>query len=343
MDEKLPAVRERLAKAGKVLVVSHIRPDGDAISSAAGLTLILRHLGKEARACIADRIPCYYREIPGVELVEGVDSLRGWRPDTTVVVDSGSLERIGPAADLLPTGKPDIVLDHHATNTGFGELNVCDPSYPAASLLVYQLAKGWVPIDGRLAQLLLLGLATDTGFFKYASVDARTLRAAGELVASGGDLAAIAAAVLERRSLAELKLLREMLGTVTLEEGGKLVWGYVSADMLGALGLDHQASEGFVGELRSLRGVEIAILFTEWPPGEVHVSLRSKGRVDVAKLAERLGGGGHPRAAGCQFRGLPLPQAIQRVTQAARAALRAPSPIDPPSGAAPRPAGGKPP
>jgi phosphoesterase RecJ-like protein len=326
VDDRLARVRARLSAAQKVLVVGHVRPDGDAISSSAALALMLRQLGKEARACIPDRIPCYFREIPGVEVIEGVDALRGWHPDTTVVVDSGSLERIGPAAELLPTGKPDIVLDHHATNTGFGVLNLCDPSYPATSLLIYRLAKGWVPLDRHLAHLLLLGLATDTGFFKYASVDARTLHAAGELVALGGDLAGIAAAVLEHRSLAELKLLQKMLGTVTLEAEGKLAWGYVSADMLRSLGLDQQASEGFVGELRNLRGVEVAILFTEWPPGEVHVSLRSKGGVDVAELAARLGGGGHPRAAGCSFRGLPLPQAIARVTQAALAALARESP-----------------
>ena len=321
MKTSLDRVVERLKAARRALVIGHVRPDGDAIGSVAALTLILRWLGKEAEGCIPDPVPWFYREIPGTRVLRSVEELRGREFDTTVVVDTSSLSRIGTAAELLSGREPDVVIDHHVTNTGFGALNFCDPSYAAVALIVHEIGKRLVKYDRELAELLLLGLATDTGFFKYGNVDARVFEAAAELTRQGASIQPIASAVLEHRTPNAMRLLVEMLGTLQLEAGGQLAYAYVSADMLRRTGCSEEDTEGFVGELRAIHGVEVAVLFSEWPEGEVHVSLRSKSYADVSRVALAFGGGGHPRAAGCTLKVARLAAAIPPIVAAARRLL----------------------
>lgn len=321
MRADLDQVIERLKGARKALVVGHVRPDGDAIGSVAALTLILRKLGIEAEGCIPDSVPWFYREISGTKVIRTVEELRGSEFDTVIVLDSSDLSRIGPAADLFPGREPDVVIDHHVTNTGFGALNFCVPRYAAVALIVHEIGKRLVSYDRELAELLLLGIATDTGFFKYAGVDARTFEAAAELTRHGASIQRVASAVLEHRTLKTIRLLTEMFHTLRLEAEGKLAYAYVSADMLRKTGCGEEETEGFVGEIRSLHGVEVAILFTEWPEGEVHVSLRSKSYVDVTRVAEAFGGGGHPRAAGCVIHTSSIQEAVAKVVEAAKAVL----------------------
>lgn len=317
MRANLDQVIERLKAARKALVVGHVRPDGDAIGSVAALTFILRKLGVEAEGCIPDPVPWFYREIAGTRVLKGVEELRGREFDTFIVLDSSDVSRIGPAADLLGGKEPDVVIDHHATNTGFGALNLCDPSYAAVALIVHEIGKRLVEYDREIAELLLLGLATDTGFFKYASVNAQVFEAAAELTRHGARIQPIASAVLEHRTPKALRLLVEMLETIRIEAEGKLAYAYVSADMLRRTGCSEEDTEGFVGELRAIHGVEVAILFSEWPQGDVHVSLRSKSYADVSRVAMAFGGGGHPRAAGCTLKVGRLEEAIPPVVAAA--------------------------
>jgi phosphoesterase RecJ-like protein len=321
MKTTLDGVVERLKRARRALIIGHIRPDGDAIGSVAALTLILRKLGKEAEGCVPDPVPWFYQPIEGTRILKSVQELRGEEFDTVIVLDSSDVSRIGEARALLRGREPDLVIDHHATNTGFGVLNFCDPGYAAVALIIYEIAKRTVECDQVLAELLLLGIATDTGFFKYQSVDQRTLAAAAELVGCGARPHRIASAVLEHRTLKTVRLLAEMFNTLEVELGGKLAYGYVSAEMLSRSGCGEEETEGFVGEIRSLYGVEVAILFTEWPEGEVHVSLRSKDYADVSRVALKFGGGGHPRAAGCTLQVPRIADAIRPVVEEARALL----------------------
>jgi len=321
MKASLDQVITRLREANRALVVGHIRPDGDAIGSVAALTLILRKLGIEAEGCIPDHIPWFYREIQGTRIIRSVAELRGKGFDTAVVLDASDISRIGEAAQLLPGREPDVVLDHHVTNTGFGALNLCLPNYAATAMIVHEIGKRLVPYDRELAEVILLGIATDTGFFKYATVDDRTFAVAAELARHGARIQPIASAVLEHRTPKTIRLLVDMFRTLRIEAGGKLAYAYVSAEMLRRAGCGEEETEGFVGEIRALHGVEVAILFTEWPEGEVHVSLRSKAYVDVSRIARALGGGGHPRAAGCTLYVPRLRDAIARVVEAVRVAL----------------------
>ncbi len=319
----LGQVIDRLKGAHQVLVIGHAKPDGDAISSVAGLVAILQRYGISAWGCIADELPWYYRALPGIELISTPDKLQGHSFDTTVVVDSSDLQRIGEAGALLHGALPDVTLDHHRTNEGFGALNYCDSGAAATAMIVLEIAKSMVSLDAELAQVLLLGIATDTGFFKYANAGAQVLESAAELVRHGASLQPIASAVLEHRSLNTLRLLARMFDTIDIREGGKLAYGWVSQEMLRETGCTDDDTEGFVGEIRSLHGVEVAVLFVESPDGEVHASLRSKSVVDVSEVAAALGGGGHARAAGCSLTAARLAEAVDQVISPASRALRA--------------------
>ncbi len=324
MKADLGTIAERLRRAERALVVGHVRPDGDAIGSAAGLALILRELGIDAEACIPDRIPRHYRSIPGTSLVKGVNELRGREFDTVVVVDSSDISRVGEAAELFPNRPPDVVIDHHITNSGFGELNFCDPNAAATCMVIHELGKILLPhgYSSEIAELLLLGIATDTGFFRHADVDERVFAAAAELSRYGARIRPIAEAILENRTLNTVRLLSEMFRTLVLEEEGRIAYAYLAEEHFRKHGCEGDEAEGFISEIMSLRSVEVGALLVEWPKGEIHVSLRSKGRVDVSEIALALGGGGHPRAAGCSFKGISLQEALELVARELRKGLK---------------------
>ena len=323
MFSSLADVSARLQRAERVLVIGHIKPDGDDISSVASLVLILRKMGKIAEGCIADDIPWFYKEIPGVSLIKGVDDLRDFHYDTAVTVDASDLARIGDAVKLLAGAKPHVTIDHHKTNTGFGEINFCDPGYAAAAVAIYEIGREAVDYDPKLAEVNLLGIATDTGFFKYGNTDAKVFTYAAELVERGANIQRIASAVLEHTTLNEIKLVVEMFNTLSIAMDGKLAWAYISTEMLTRNNCTEQDTEGLVGQIRSIYGVEVAILFIEWPKNHVHISFRSKNYADVSEIALKFGGGGHARAAGCSCKGVELPELIDEVVAAAKEVLSA--------------------
>lgn len=314
MLRSLSEVVERMKSAKKVLVTGHIKPDGDDISSVATLVSIMRKLGKDAEGCIADNIPWFYKEIPGVSLIKNVEDLRDYEYDTSITVDASEISRIGDSVKLLKNGKPDITLDHHKTNVGFGEYDFYDSNYAATAVIVYEIGK-MLDIDytPELAEINLLGIATDTGFFKYSNTDQKVFKYAAELVGAGANIQHIASAVLEHKTLNEIKLQSEMINTLKVEEDGKLAWAYVSSDMFKRNNCTDEDTGGFVSEIRALYGVEVAILFIEWPENQVNISFRSKNYVDVSEIALAFGGGGHERASGCSCKGVKLEEMMEKV------------------------------
>ena len=314
MLKRLDEVAERIKSAKKVLVMGHIKPDGDDISSVASMVVMLRKLGKEAEGCIADNIPWFYKEIPHVSVIKNVEQLRDYEYDTSITVDASEISRIGDSVELLHGKKPDVTLDHHKTNVGFGEYDFYDPNYAATAVIVYEIGKLLdVEYDADLAEINLLGIATDTGFFKYSNTDYKVFEYAGELVKKGANIQHIASAVLEHKTLDEIKLQSEMINTLKIEEDGKLAWAYISADMFKRNNCTDEDAGGFVSEIRALYGVEVAILFIEWPENQVNISFRSKNYVDVSEIALAFGGGGHARASGCSCPGEKLEDMIERV------------------------------
>lgn len=323
MSEGLNRVIGRIREGRRFLVVGHIKPDGDDISSVASLVAILRKAGKTAEGCIADQIPWFFGKLPGTRLIKEPSELHGYRFDTSITVDASDITRIGGAVELLAGGIPDITIDHHKTNEGFGRIDFCDPSYAAAAMIIYEIGRELVDYDPQLAETTLLGIATDTGFFRYSNADARVFAYAAELVRAGADIRRIAEAVLEHRTVNEINLTIDMFKTLKLSAGGRLAAAYVSAEMIERNGCTEDDTSGMVGELRAIDGVEVAILFIEWPRGNVHVSLRSKERVDVSEIALRFGGGGHARAAGCSCPAPDLARLMERVISEAERSIDA--------------------
>ncbi len=319
MLKTLDDVVKKLENAKKVLVIGHIKPDGDCISSVATLVLILRKLGKTAEGCVDDEIPWFYKEIAGASEIKRVDQLRDYDYDTSVTVDASEISRIGNSVELLDGKKPDITLDHHKTNVGFGEIDFYDSDYAATAVIVYEIGKKFgIEYDSKLAEINLLGIATDTGFFKYSNADSKVFRYASELIDSGAIIQHISSAVLEHRTINELKLFSEVVDTLKVEENGKLAWAYVSAEMLKRHNCTDEDVNGFVSEVRSIYGVEVAIFFIEWPERQISISFRSKNYVDVSKIAVAFGGGGHARASGCSIKDVDLEEMIKRVIDKSR-------------------------
>jgi len=321
MFETLDRVAERLRVGRRFLVIGHIRPDGDDISSVASLVAILRKAGKTAEGCIADRIPDFFLRLSGDGLTRGVEELRSYSHDTSITVDASDLSRIGDAVGLLKGGIPDVTLDHHKTNAGFGMTNFCDPSYAATAMIVYEIGERLVEFDPVLSEMLLLGIATDTGFFRYSSADERVFSYAASLIRHGASITRIAEAVLEHRTLNEIHLHADMFKTLKISADGRLATAHVTAEMIERNGCTEDDTPGLVGQLRSIGGVEVAIMFIEWPRGMAHISLRSKNRVDVSEIALRLGGGGHARAAGCSLSDAKLDELMNDVIADAEGAI----------------------
>jgi len=318
MTKFLSVISELMSK-DNILVLGHVMPDGDDISSVASLAEGLRRLGKRVRAAIDDQIAWYYKLFFAVDSIESFDQLQDFHPDLIVVVDCSSPDRVGRFQKLLKSSEL-IVVDHHETNLMFGDLNLVDLTSASTAQIVYNMNKAMgVTYDAELATTNYLGLATDTGFFKYSNTDANVLKIASELVEFGAKPYFVASVILENKTFQQFKLLAKMIEHMKIE--GELVYSWLSYEDYLSLGCTENDSSGFVSELRSMKDIEVAILFTEFPKGEVHVSFRSKQWLNVSKIASALGGGGHARAAGCSYKNVELVNVMDEVLRLTREAL----------------------
>lgn len=312
---RTPATSERaalhqfIARHQRFLLTTHINPDGDAIGSEVAFARMLRALGKQARVLNDSPTPRAFGwlgleapvEVYTEELAERCFS----EADALVVLDTGNKQRIGRLANHLDRHAIAIaIVDHHVTHDGFGQVNVIEPACAAAAVLVYELIlEAGVVLDPVTADALYVGLATDTGHFRYSNTDARALRMAADLVERGVDAAEVSARVHQSAPPGRLRFFGEALAALEMRFGGQLVVIEVAPEQFERHGLVGADTEGLVDMPRIVEGVEAVALFSEVEPGKVKVSLRSTGRVNVDGVCSRLGGGGHPHAAGVQMRG----------------------------------------
>ncbi|CEP66828.1 Phosphoesterase, DHHA1 [Moorella glycerini] len=317
----IESIAATLATARDVAVVSHIIPDGDCLGSTLALALALRQRGTRAVAVNADPVPDMFQFLPGQETIippAKVEEI----PSLLVMVDSTDMERAGEGfSQWRQKTKMVINIDHHVSNTRFGDLNLVDSRAAATAELIYTvLEKIPVSITPAIATCLYTALATDTGSFQYENCTATTMRLAARLMEQGADLSLIREYLWERKPLASIRLLAAVLPTLTLAYDGRVAWLTVSRATLDTIGALPEHAEGLVNYPRSIAGVEVGLLFRELPDGLVKVSLRSKKIVDVNAVAARFGGGGHRRAAGCTIRG-DLDTVVTMVVAAAGEAL----------------------
>jgi phosphoesterase RecJ-like protein len=306
------------------LVLTHFRPDGDAIGSQLALTLILKHLGKTVEAWNDDDVPAKFRFLPHYTLIR--------RPpaepqdfDVVIAVDASTWQRVGTSGEKIRTKKHFINIDHHVSNEKFAGINWIVPDAPASGQIVYDLLKrGGLPLTRDIAVCLFAAISTDTGSFTYANTTAESLRVAGELVQTGFNVGEVCRHIYESYPYARLQLLQMALADLTMARNNRIAYYWVTNEMYEESGAKREDTEGLIDYARAIEGVCVAILFEELPePGKIRISLRSKHpKIDVNSIARHFGGGGHREAAGARLSGAPR-EIETRVLDTVEAALSA--------------------
>lgn len=309
----LDAVRDR----NSFLVATHVRPDGDALGSLLALVGILRSMGKKADPYSQDPASPAYGFLPGTETIRhSVSDLSAY--DAAILVDCGDLHRVGKELEASVARLPFLInIDHHLNDTPYGSVYWVRPEASSTCEMLYDLAMN-IPLalDPDVATLLYTGLMTDTGSFRFSNTTERVLDVARCLVRAGADPSYIAEQVYDSSSPERLKLLSQVLSSVRFMARDRLVTAELSQRMLQDTATSAADSETFINHLRSVKPVEMAMLFKEEKDGLINISMRSKGEVDVATFAQRQGGGGHRHAAAFRVRG-HLNDVRQQYTQRA--------------------------
>ncbi len=299
-----------------MLLVSHVAPDGDAIGSMLGLALLLRQQGKELTLACEDPVPDLYTWLPG-----SADIVRQAHGpyDLIVSLDCSDERRMGSVFHDGLAGIPLLNIDHHVTNTLFGTVNWVDPSSVATTQMLLKLADalGWA-LSPPVADCLLNGLVTDTRSFRTYNVDAEAMRAVLRLMEEGAALNDIARKALNQRPLASVRLWGQAIDR--LQTDGEILWTEVTRAMRRRWDLGEDGDSGLANFLSGVRESKAVVVFTERDNGTIDVGMRSVPGYDVAKVAYRLGGGGHPQAAGCTLEG-DLAEIKERVLDEVRRGL----------------------
>ncbi|GMV65826.1 MAG: bifunctional oligoribonuclease/PAP phosphatase NrnA [Candidatus Omnitrophica bacterium] len=299
----------------KFVVTTHVNPDCDALGSAIAMAKMLRGRRKQARVINSDPTPQRFAFAdPHREILVFGDEVKPEPDEAVIVVDVGDLKRLGRVGDFLSQNpRPFACVDHHKSNTGFAEVNVLRPDACATGLILADIARDWhTSMDKELASALYLAIYTDTGGFRYANTDAKTLATASDLVNAGADPSYLATQFHENIPVGRVQLFCRVLDNLHYEEDGQVVWVAVSLDEMNRYGCDRSDIEGFVEYIRGIESIEVAVLFRESDPGKTKLSFRSRNEIDCSLLAGRFGGGGHLHAAGANL-DVPLDEAIQVV------------------------------
>jgi len=313
--DRIEAILEVLRRGKRFLVCSHMRPDGDAVGSMLAMGMLLEQMGKRADLVTADRIPMVHRELPGAERIRTAESVDG-AYDAAILLECDGLSR----TRLLGLERFFLVnIDHHATGREYANLNWIDRGAASVGELVYRLVKiAGATVTPQMATCLYTTVLTDTGGFCYGSTQASTFGLAQELVLAGADPIRIAHSVYFSTPTSKLLLLGAALGNLNHKD--RVAWLWVTAEDMARTCATEEDCEGIVNFALCASGVEAAVFLRETPDDRIQLSLRSKGRVNVAAIAERLGGGGHESASGCALDG-PIAHAIDEVLEQLRASV----------------------
>jgi phosphoesterase RecJ-like protein len=304
MDQIIKQINE----ASHILLASHSQPDGDAVSSILALGLAIGKLGKKTTIYNASPIPAVYRFLPSVErIVRQIKKANTY--DVALVLDCGDLPRIGEATATVSRIPVVINIDHHISNTGFGDIQLIDPLACSTAEIVYRLIKAMdIPIDKTMATSLYTGILTDTGSFRFSSTNQAAFAISQEMAKLGVEAHEVAQHVYGTYSLGRIKLLNLALDSIEISNNGKLSVMTVTGAMFEETRTQPEDADGMINYARRIEDVKVAALIHEQKNGKTtsngqcrfHVSLRSDGSVDVAAIAGRFGGGGHASAAGFQ-------------------------------------------
>lgn len=315
MKENFEAIARALRENQRFAVLSHVRPDGDALGSTLALALSLKELGKEVRAWNEDGMLEKYGFVAQADLLTKPPAA----PedfDVAIALDTAVQNRLGTTAGAIKSAKLWINVDHHPSNPGYGDLVHIDSSAPATGQILFELITSQnLPMTPAIAENLYVAISTDTGSFQYSNTTARTFEIAAELVKCGVDVGRVSQLLYENFPRRRVELLRELLETMQFACEGKLAWFSLSQATARKLGVLPEDNEGLIDHLRAIEGVIVAIFFEELADGKVRVSMRSKNKaVDVCAICQSFGGGGHVLAAGARVRG-GLEEVVKKVVE----------------------------
>ena len=316
-SDSIAAILKVFREGERFLVCSHMRPDGDSIGSMLALGILLRHMGKHVDLISADRVPEPYRKLPGIPDIRVAKRVQG-SYDAAVLLECDSMQRTA-LRGLEPFFL--VNIDHHMTGAAFANLNWIDQKAASTGEMIWRIARAaGVAITPDMATWLYTTVLTDTGGFCYGSVRDTTFALARDLVHAGADPIAIAQAMYFSVPESRLLLLGAALRRLVRE--GRIAWLWVTDQDIARSGATEEDCEGIVNVALGIEGVEAAIFLRELPDGKIRLSLRSKGTLNVAAIAARLGGGGHGNAAGCTLEG-PLRRALKQAKAELRVGLTA--------------------
>jgi bifunctional oligoribonuclease and PAP phosphatase NrnA len=294
--DRIEAIRDEILKRQRFLITSHARPDGDSIGSQLAMAFALEALGKEVRIVNADPAPEHYHEFPGVDRIQIATRVERPAIDAVIVMECSDLGRTGVAGleqEYL------INIDHHAGNQMYGALNWHDESAAACGEMVFDLIQALgAPLTEEIATHIYLGILTDTGSFHHSNITPRTFEICRQCVEAGVTPAVMARRVFDSNSFGKLKLIGALLDDMELADEGRLAILYLDDEMLAATGSTHNDTEGLINLPLTAREIQAVVFFKTTQSGDVRVSMRSKYDVDVRRVANAFGGGGHKNAAG---------------------------------------------
>jgi bifunctional oligoribonuclease and PAP phosphatase NrnA len=317
VERELVRAVNALRAAGSVGLACHVSPDGDALGSMLGLFHVLRISGFDAIASFPTPfvVAPHYRGLPGLALLADPAQFPD-EPEVMVTFDCGSLGRLGNLEPAAKAASELVVIDHHVSNDRYGTINVIDPDAAASGVLVRRLIDMLgLPLNHDAAVCLYAALVCDTGRFQYATTTPEVFELARELAEFDVPIPTLSRELFEEHRFAYLKLLGEVIGRATLDTERRFVWTSVTQDDLKRHGVTIEEVEGLIDIVRRTAEAEVACVLKEEADGTVRVSLRSLGDVDVRRIAEAEGGGGHQFAAGFSS-DLPIEAVAERVRSA---------------------------
>ena len=301
---KFEQIGQALREGGRFAVLSHVRPDGDALGSQLALGLSLKRLGKDVRIWNEEGMLEKYSFLPSANLLTKPPA-DPEDVDVAIALDTAIQNRLGTALPAVRSAKVWINIDHHPSNPGYGDLVYINPKAPATGQILFELIRSEkLPIDAAIAENLYVAISTDTGSFQYPNTTARTFEMAAELVRAGVDVGRVSQLTYENYPRRRAELLRDLLGTMRFEANDRVASFSLSLATAKKLGVLPEHNEGLIDHLRAIHGVTVAVFFEELADGKVRVSMRSKSeKVNVCAICEKFGGGGHVLAAGARIPG----------------------------------------
>ena len=315
MNDLQKKIKDRIQAAQRVLVTSHVRPDGDAIGSSLAFALALLDAGKQVQVVLSDGLPASFKQLPGADMVR---TKADGEFDLIVSVDCSDLKRIGGALDGYHA--PDIIIDHHVTAEAFGTLNLVEPEAVATASVLMRHMHAWgLAITAPIAANLMTGLVTDTLGFRTSNTSPESLRQAADLLELGVDMSTLYYRSLVRRTFVEAKYWGA--GLTSLERADGIIWATLTVADRKASGYTGKDDADLINIVSSIDDAEVAILFVEQNAEKTKISWRGlKPYVDVSQLARQFNGGGHKAASGAELSG-SLAEVRERVLEATRKIL----------------------